>query len=111
MTQVLPGRIAGIAELTAAGVDANAASVTASLDIGGAKLVMFQALAATGTHATHIITLQCSPDDSNFYDVSGATLTGVGAKDGIEVGAQFVRLKVTTVEGGVSTVDVIIQAK
>ena len=103
--------ISNLKELSQTGLDANASSVTTGLDIGGAKTAIFQVLAASGTHATHVITLQESVDNSNWDDVSGATVAGAGVKTGISVGAHFVRLKVTTLEGGASTVDVTIQAK
>ena len=100
-----------ITELAVTGVDANASTTTASLEIDGKKDLVFQVLANTGTHGTHVITLQCSLDDSNWTDISGATLTGVGVKGGVTANSQFVRLKVTTVESATSTVDIIVQAK
>ena len=103
--------ISNFHELKQTGLDANATTTTNSLDISGATLVIFQVLGISGSHATHVLTLQHSVDDSNWNDVSGATVTGEGVKSDVTVVAHFVRLKVTTLEGGVSTVDIIIQAK
>ncbi len=66
--------------------------------------------ANTGGNTTHIVTLQCSLDDTNWNNTA-ATVTGVGLQDNTQVSARYVRLKVTTAEGSASTVDVIIQAK
>jgi len=98
-------------ENTQTGLDANSTStVSSSLDIAENNWVCYTILANTGTHATHVITLQCSPDDTNWYNTA-STITGVGIIDNVQIGARYVRLKVTTAEGGTSTVDVIIQGK
>lgn len=97
-------------ELKETGVDANATSTTASLHVEDNKKVAFHVVAATGTHATHIITLQCSLDNSNWFDTA-STITGLGVVNNVDIITHFVRLKVTTNEGGASTVDIIIQGK
>ena len=99
-------------ELAETEIDANSTStVTASLDISESRLCIFQVLGNTGAHTSHVLTLQCSLDDSVWNVIAGATVTGAGVKGEIEVASQFIRLKVTTAEGGASTVDIIIQAK
>ncbi len=98
------------AELTQTGLDSNASSTTSSLDISDNEWVAFEAIANTGTHGTHVLTLQCSMDDSNWTDTA-STLTGTGVVDKVQIIAKFVRLKVTTVESATSTIDVTIQAK
>ncbi len=97
-------------ELIQAGLDANAATTSTSLDIQDDAKVAFSVVAATGTHATHVVTLQCSLDDSAWQDTS-STVTGVGVVDNISITTRYVRLKVTTNEGGTSTIDIIIQGK
>lgn len=93
------------------GLDSNnTATVSTSLDITGADFVVWNVQAATGTHGTHVITLQCSVDDSS-WESTLSTLTGVGTKDNVQITARYVRLKVTTAESATSTVDIIIQAK
>lgn len=97
-------------ELKVSGVDVDATTTTASLDISDNANVAYSVVAATGTHATHVITLQCSLDDSNWNDTS-STITGVGVVDNVAVTTKFVRLKVTTNEGSAATVNIIIQGK
>lgn len=97
-------------ELIETGINANAATTTTTLHIDDNTYVAFEVRAASGTHATHIITLQQSFDDSNWTN-TGSTVTGTGLVDNIQITSHFVRLKVTTTEGGASTVDVTIQAK
>jgi len=93
------------------GKDSNSTSTTTlALDISTCKYVSWNVQAATGTHGTHIITLQCSVDSSSWANTS-STLTGLGTQDNIQITTQFVRLKVTTAESATSTVDVVIQAK
>ncbi len=94
------------------GIDANASSNSNAFDIGMAINVIVQVLANTGTHVTHIIQLQCSIDGTtDWEDMAGITITGLGATFASPVAARFVRVRVSTVEGGVSTVDIKVQAK
>lgn len=97
-------------ELKQTGIDVNAATTTTSLHVDDNKKVAFHVVAATGTHATHVITLQCSLDDINWFDTP-TTITGLGVKNNIDIITHFVRLKVTTNEGSAATVDIIIQGK
>jgi len=100
-----------MAKLVQAGLDANAATNSLTLDIGIASLVGFQIRGATGAHTTHVVTLQSSVDNINWEDATGATVTGEGFKGEVTISSQFVRASVTTPEGGASTIDLIIQAK
>lgn len=96
---------------TTTGIDANDTdSVTVGLDIKSNDFVSFQIIANTGGNTTHILTLQCSLNNSTWQNTS-STITGVGLLDNIQVSARFIRVKVTTAEGGASTVDVLINAK
>ena len=71
-----------------------------------------QVIANTGTHATHIIDLQCSSNNSNWHNINSGDVTGVGITDPpVTVGTRYVRARVSTAEGGASTVDILIQAK
>ena len=106
-----PIGVAHLAEMTQAGIDANASSNSNSLDVGSQRLCIFQIKGATGSHATHVFTAQCSVDDTTWNDIPGKTVTGEGVIAEVEVASQFVRVRVSTVEGGVSTIDLIIQAK
>jgi len=96
---------------TTIGVNADATSTTTGLEITENGFVSMQIIANTGTHATHIIDIQCSTNNSNWHDVTGGSVTGVGIVDSIQVTTQFVRARVSTVEGVASTVNIILQAK
>ncbi len=89
---------------TTAALDANAASSTTGLFIGGSTLVGFMISDDTGTHSTHVITLQVSQDGTTWSSTS-TTVTGEGAASAA-VAFDWIRLLVTTLEGGASTVDI-----
>ena len=98
-------------ELIADGVDSNDdTAVTASLDIATQRHLCLDVVAASGTHGTEVVTLQFSVDDS-VWQASAITQAGAGFTDDITINARYVRVKVTTAEGGASTVDITIQAK
>lgn len=88
-------------------IDANAASVTTALKINRNQGVGIYIKNETGTSATHVITIQASPDGTNWFDTTG-TVTGDTGNAYTQVSAHFIRAKVTTVEGGVSTVAIFI---
>ncbi|MBL4820131.1 MAG: hypothetical protein JKY98_03935 [Gammaproteobacteria bacterium] len=92
------------------GLDSDASSVSTALVMEGAKLAAFFVVANTGTHATHVITMQVSPDGTNWFDTSH-TITGVGNLHNIGCAAEQIRCKVTTLEGATSTVDITIIIK
>lgn len=98
--------------LEALGVDANAASATASLPMGEAVNVGFYILANSDSdsHVHHISTLQVSPDDSTWFDTAH-TITGLGALSSLTVVSGFVRVKITTPEGVASVVDIFLFIK
>lgn len=92
-------------------VNANStASVTTALKMKSASLAAFYVLAASGAHSNHIITLQVSPDGTNWQDTTH-TVTGVGNLHDIGCAAHSIRCKVTTAEGGASTVDITVIVK
>lgn len=93
------------------GINANSTiTVTTGLDIKENQYISWQVIANTGANTTHVITLQCSLDNSTWQNTA-STVTGVGIEDNIQVTARYVRLKVTTAEGGASTVNVLLNAK
>ena len=94
------------------GFDANnSGAVSSSLDIKEDSLVTMQVIANTGTNTTYIIDLQCSTNNSNWHNVAGGSINQTGIVDGLTVGARYIRARVSTAEGGASTVDVYLQAK
>lgn len=103
-------QVSTYAGLTQTGQNANATTNSRSLDIKGARFVSWEVIANTGTNGTHVITLQTSPDDTNWTSTA-STLSGLGVVRNLQVSFRFVRLRVTTNEGGASTVDWFINAK
>jgi len=90
-------------------IDANAATTTATVDLGRYRYVSVDVEAASGTSATHIITVQTSLDGTKWWDTSN-TIAQAAQADFTHDG-RYIRLKVTTLEGGASTVDARLQAK
>ena len=85
-------------------------SATNSMDIRDNKYVAMQIVANTGANTTHVITLQCSLDGTTWKNTA-SSVTGVGLVDNVQVTARYVRGKITTVEGGTSTINVFLNAK
>ncbi len=93
------------------GLDANSVgAVSASLEIKENTVTSMQVIANTGGNTTHQIDLQCSTNNVNWHNV-GSGVIGVGIEDALTVGARYIRARVSTAEGGASTVDVYLQAK
>ena len=92
------------------GIDANAATVSPSINTKGALNFAAEVIANTGTSATHVVTVQTSPDDSNWTD-SSVTVAQATINDNNTTAFRYIRLKVTTLEGGASTVDWYLNAK
>ena len=95
------------------GADTNStATVTTSIDLARVVngIITFYVIGVTGGHITHVITMQYSPDGSSW--INGANkITGVGCVDVAVTAARYIRLKVTTAEGGVSTSDIYLLAR
>jgi len=97
-------------DATTTGLDANnTASVTNGVDTSQADRAIFYVDANTGTNAAHVLEFQCSYDNTNWHSISGANLTGIGYYAFDCKNFNYLRVKVKTAEGGVSTVDVTIQ--
>ena len=92
------------------GVNANTNSTTTPLTMYEAKLIGFYVIANTGTNSNHIATLQISPDGTNWFDTDH-TITGIGNLHEVVCATEEVRVKITTLEGSSSTVDIIIIIK
>lgn len=90
----------------------NIDTVTNSLDIRGNQYISFDIKASgdSQSNSNHIITLQCSLDGSTWYNTN-TTITGTGLVSNIQMTCQYVRLKITTIEGSDSTIDININAK
>ena len=94
-----------IAELEQSDIDANIEGVTDSLTLGDQRLIGFYVNAESGTHNNHILTLQVSSNDSDFYDTT-ATLIGCGTMPDKWYSANYVRLKIATPEGVASKINI-----
>lgn len=100
-----------ILEQITTGADANDTSTeTDSLDSQGYSDFAVSIISKTGTHTTHQFTIQGSPNDTDWFALTDA-IVGQGAKHNLICNHKFIRVKCTTAEGGVSTVDIYIQGK
>lgn len=97
---------------TTLALDANANSVTTALDIKNNTHVAWSVEEKTGSHSTHVLTFQRSTDNVN-WDSSSSTLTAGTTYQikNLQARARYIRIKVTTVEGSASTVDIVVNAK
>jgi len=88
-------------------VDMNTNATTTGMDTSTCDQVTFYVNGLTGAHANHIVTLQFSHEDvDGSYQNSTHTKTGQGCVQVTDIkSVAWIRLKVTTVEGGVSTAD------
>lgn len=91
------------------GIDANAASTTTPLITGGAKNIALFVKSATGTHVTHVVSCEIY-DGANWWETPHI-VTGEGFLDNELCVCEQVRAKVTTLEGGTSTIDITIIIK
>jgi len=92
-----------------AGLDSNANSTTTPLELENAKFAGVFIKGSTGTHATHIATIQIY-DGVNWWDTSHTIIGEVQLHDELCI-AEQIRVKITTVEGGASTIDVTVIIK
>lgn len=93
-----------------AGVDTNVLdAASTSLDVGKATMAELVIVGKTGTHGTHVVTLQTSPNDIDWLDTS-VTVTGAGRAIHNPCPCAFLRVKITTAEGAASTCDIHITA-
>ena len=91
-------------------MDADANSVTTSLDIMGCAVIFAEVTADTGAHTTHVVAIQCSADGVVWND-SSTTIAQLGFVNNIAIISRFVRARVSTKEGEASTINITIQAK
>jgi len=83
-------------------LDTNTNATSSIIEMVGRKYIGVYVCGITGTHATHIITLQISPNGTDWFDTAD-TITGEGyVKQDLIISDQA-RVKVTTTEGATST--------
>lgn len=90
---------------TNTGVSANVASLSTSVDCNDCRNATFWIEGISGTHTTHVYTVQYSPDETYWVD-SATTITGVGVVTFDCTNFRYIRVKCTTSEGAASTVDI-----
>lgn len=98
-------------EIKEDGKDTNSLSTkTAGVDVSSCDQLTFYVIPNTGSHATHIVTLQFSPEDVDAsYQDSTYNIPGTGCLHVSDIqSVAWVRLKVTVKEGAVSTCDLAI---
>lgn len=83
---------------------------TAGVDVKTCSQLTFYVIKNTGTHVNNIVTLQFSPENvDESYQDSQYTIRGSGCLHVSDIeSVAWVRLKVTTAEGGTSTSDLAI---
>ena len=90
--------------LSETGINANStSSVTAAMTIGDTGHVGLFIAGSGGSHSTHVVTLQISPDGIKWFDTVH-TITGTGNLHDEICTALEVRAQVTTAEGSSSTI-------
>ncbi len=94
-----------------AGLDVNASSNSATIDVADYREVTVQAVLASGAFSTAVLQAQCSADGTNFVDIAGKTTTGPGIIGEISVGTQYFRVRVSTTQGGAGTADITFNTK
>lgn len=88
------------------GLNANSTSTVSSSITGiGKKYASFYVSDAGGAHNTHVLTVQVSPDGTQWFNTS-TTLTGVGLIPPVLICCHSVRLKITTAQGASSTINI-----
>lgn len=89
------------------GVDTDTNATTAGIDVSTCDQVTFYINNVSGAHSNHVITLQFSHEDvAGSYQDSSHTKTGLGCVQVSDIkSVAWIRLKVTTVEGGSSRCD------
>ena len=92
--------------LNATGINANStSSVTAAMTIGDTGHVGLFITGTSGTHGTHKVILQISPDGVKWFDTTHS-VTGLGSFHDEICTAEEVRAKVSVAEGASSIIEI-----
>ena len=92
------------------GVDANASSVSSSVEIGAVGKLGVYVVANTGNSSSHVVTVQISPNGTDWFDTEH-TITGVGNLHELTCTATLARCAITTTQGEASTIDIYMVSK
>ena len=86
--------------------------VTVAFDLQGNKNLAVDIAADSGAHATHVCTVQLSFDKTTWLGFTVAkTIAQIGILDDFTTNAKYVRVRVSTAEGGASSIFVRIHSK
>ncbi len=91
-------------------IDTNANTAIEAVDISGYGRVSMTIIGKTGSHTTHVVCLQKSPNGTDWFDEPNIVVTGEGEAHA-DCYSKYVRAKVVTIEDSTSTVDIYIQAE
>ncbi len=93
------------------GLNANSTETeSSSFEVKAYTNVAMFVIGLTGAHKNHVVTVQVSPDNKNWFD-STKMVQGIGFVDYENYPARFIRAKVTKVEGRTSTINITFYAK
>ncbi len=86
--------------------------VTTALDLQGNKNIAVDIAANSGGNTTHVCTVQLSFDKTTWLGFTVAkTIAQIGKLDDFTTNAKYVRVRVSTAEGGASSIFVRIHSK
>lgn len=86
--------------------------VTEALDLQGNKNLAVDIAANTGGNTTHVCTVQLSFDKTTWQGFTVAkTIAQLGFLDDFTTNAKYIRVRVSTAEGGASSIFVRIHSK
>ena len=80
----------------------NQGAITASLEISSLNMVGLYVSNDSGSHVSHVVTLQISPDDVEWFDTEHK-VTGVGDIHDAKCACLYVRAIVEVAEGSASS--------
>lgn len=93
-------------------IDTNTSATTPWVDITTCEFLSLYIESNTGAHTAHVVSIELSPDgifSSGIHDINNSSITGEGHKFIDASNMAFVRMVVTTQEGGASTCDFYLQ--
>ena len=93
--------------------DLNASTATASFNLDGddLNLVAYQLVKTSGTYTSVVVDLYCSLDDVVYNKVPSSNLSADGISAEHLIGAPYVQVQVTTVNGGAAAGTITLYAK
>jgi len=101
-------------EVVDATVNTNTATATTSIEMNEETIATVFVRTISGAFTNAVLSLQCSPDDTNWITATTRTC-GPGTTDNVisigDIGARYIRMFPTTLEGTPGVAHVTIQIK